>query len=42
MARLIDLDAFRLRVEAVVAARGNPEVQEFLEAWQRADQGKDD
>lgn len=42
MARLMDLDAFRLRVEAVAAAGANPEVQEFLEAWRRADQGKDD
>lgn len=42
MARLMDLDAFRPRVEAVAAAGENPEVQEFLEAWQRADQGKND
>lgn len=42
MARLMDLDAFRLRVEALAAAGANPEVQEFLEAWRRADQGKDD
>jgi predicted KAP-like P-loop ATPase len=42
MARLMDLDAFRLRVEAVAAAGLNPEVQEFLEAWRRADQGEDD
>lgn len=42
MARLIDLDAFRSRVEAVAAEGTNPEVQEFLEAWQRADQSADD
>lgn len=42
MARLIDLDAFRLRVEAVAAAGTIPEVQEFLEAWEHADRGKDD
>lgn len=42
MARLMDLDAFRSRVEAVAAAGGNPEIQEFLEAWHRADQGNDD
>lgn len=42
MARLIDLHAFRPRVEAVAAAAGNPEVQEFLEAWRRADKGGDD
>jgi hypothetical protein len=39
MARLMDLDAFRPRVEAVAAAGASPEVQEFLEAWQRADRG---
>jgi hypothetical protein len=42
MARLMDLDAFRPRVEAVAAAGENPEVQEFLEAWQHADQDKND
>lgn len=42
MARLLDLDAFRPRVEAVAAAGGNSEVLEFLEAWQRADRGDRD
>ncbi len=42
MARLMDLDAFRQRVEAVAAAGGGPEVQDFLKAWQRSDQGKSD
>ncbi|CAG4900540.1 hypothetical protein R54767_02647 [Paraburkholderia gardini] len=42
MARLLNLDAFRLRVEAVATAGAHPEVQEFLEAWQCADQGRDD
>ncbi|CAM2148415.1 protein of unknown function [Pararobbsia alpina] len=42
MARLIDLDAFRVRVESVAAAGASPEVREFLEAWQRADQGTRD
>uniref|UniRef100_UPI0023B07B5F KAP family P-loop NTPase fold protein n=1 Tax=Sedimenticola hydrogenitrophicus TaxID=2967975 RepID=UPI0023B07B5F len=42
MDRLMDLGAFRSRVEAVAAAGANPQVREFLEAWQRADQGKDD
>ena len=42
MDRLIDLDTFRSRVEAVAAAGTDPEVQEFLDAWQRAEQGKDD
>lgn len=42
MDRLMDLEAFRLRVEAVAAAGANPEVQEFLAAWQRADRGMDD
>lgn len=41
MARLIDLAAFRLRVEAVVTEAPSSEVQEFLEAWQRADQRGD-
>lgn len=39
MARLMDLDAFRPRVESVAVAGGSPEVQEFLEAWRRADRG---
>jgi len=42
MARLMNLDAFRARVEAVAAAGGNPEVQEFLEAWRRAYRGDRD
>lgn len=42
MARLMDLDSFRPRVEAVAAAGANREVQEFLEAWQRADRGDSD
>lgn len=42
MARLIDLDAFRPRVEAVAAADASPEVLEFLDAWQRADRGDRD
>ncbi|WP_259658879.1 KAP family P-loop NTPase fold protein [Burkholderia pseudomallei] len=42
MARLMDLDAFRVRVESVAAAGTSPEIQEFLEAWQRADQGTRD
>ncbi|MBT8766768.1 KAP family P-loop NTPase fold protein [Metapseudomonas boanensis] len=42
MAQLMDLDAFRPRVKAVAAVGTNPEVQEFLEAWQRADQDEDD
>jgi hypothetical protein len=39
MARLINLDGFQLRVEAFVAAGSSPEVEKFLEAWQRADRG---
>ncbi|MCA8070583.1 KAP family P-loop NTPase fold protein [Burkholderia vietnamiensis] len=42
MARLIDLEAFRARVEAIAAVGESPEVQEFLEAWQRADRGDRD
>jgi predicted KAP-like P-loop ATPase len=42
MARLLDLDAFRSRVEAVASTGQHPEVLEFLDAWQRAEQGKDD
>jgi predicted KAP-like P-loop ATPase len=37
MAGLIDLDAFRPYVEALVSAGEYPEVQEFVEAWRRAD-----
>ncbi len=42
MLRLIDLDAFLPRVEAVAAAGENPEVQEFLDAWRLADRGDRD
>ena len=42
MARLMNLNAFRPRVEAVAAAGASPEVKEFLEAWRRAEEGKDD
>lgn len=43
MARLMDLEAFRQRVEAAAAtAGGAPEVKEFLEAWRRADRGDRD
>jgi hypothetical protein len=42
MVRLIDLDAFRPRVETVAAAGKSPEVQEFLDAWQRATRGDRD
>jgi hypothetical protein len=42
MARLLNLEEFRLRVEAVAIAGAHPEAWKFLEAWQRADQGRDD
>jgi predicted KAP-like P-loop ATPase len=42
IARLTHLDAFRQRVEAVAAAGESPEVNEFLKAWQIAEQGKDE
>lgn len=42
MAQVMDLDAFRIRVEAVAAARSLPEAQEFLEAWDRANNGDSD
>lgn len=42
MIRLIDLDTFQPRVEAVAAAGGSPEVHEFLNAWRRADRGDRD
>lgn len=42
MARLLDLEAFRARVEAIAAVGESLEVQEFLEAWQRADRGDRD
>jgi predicted KAP-like P-loop ATPase len=41
MDRLIDLDLFRLRVEAVAATDVTPELRDFLEAWRRTEQGKD-
>lgn len=40
MAKLIDLDMFRPRVENIAVA--DPDVHEFLEAWLRAEQGYDD
>ena len=42
MGKLMDLDTFRSRVEAIATAGADPRVQEFLDAWQRADRGKDD
>jgi predicted KAP-like P-loop ATPase len=42
MGRLMDLAAFRPRVEEVAAESTNSEVKEFLEAWQRAERGDDD
>jgi hypothetical protein len=42
MARLIELSAFLPRVEAVAATGESPEVQEFLDAWRRADRGDRD
>jgi len=42
MARLMDVDAFRARVEEVAAAGSDSDVWEFLDAWQRADRGEDD
>lgn len=38
----IDIQAFRKRVEEVAAQGTSPEVQEFLDAWRRADRGDDD
>ncbi|NDO82717.1 hypothetical protein CJP72_18655, partial [Citrobacter sp. NCU1] len=42
MVKLIDLDKFRPRVEAVAADRADPELQEFLEVWKRIEQGQED
>lgn len=42
MVRLIDLDAFQPRVEAVAASGESSAVQEFLDAWRRADRGGSD
>ena len=40
MARLIDLEAFRARIETVAASAAEPTIAEFLEAWRRADRGE--
>lgn len=40
MAELIDLEAFRPRVEEIAVT--DPDVHEFLQAWLRAEQGHDD
>ncbi|WP_342706050.1 hypothetical protein OHZ10_36000 [Burkholderia arboris] len=40
MAGLMNLDAFWSRVESVAATGADPEIQEFMEAWRRADQGR--
>lgn len=40
IAKLIDLDVFRPRVEDIAVS--DPDVDEFLEAWRRAEQGHDD
>lgn len=37
--KLVDLAAFRKRVEEVAESGSMPEVVEFLDAWRRADQG---
>lgn len=42
MAQVIDLDKFKSRVETVAATGASPEVQLFLEAWQRAERGDRD
>lgn len=42
MVKLIDLDKFRPRVEAVAADRTDPELQEFLEVWKRTEKGQED
>lgn len=38
----VDIDVFRKRVEEVAATGLAAEVEEFLEAWQRADRGEQD
>lgn len=42
MAKLVNLELMRERAEAVVVGNEAPEVQEFLEAWRRADRGQSD
>lgn len=42
MGQLMDLESFRSRVESVATANESPQVQEFLEAWQRTDKGEGD
>lgn len=41
MASLLDIDAFRARVQALVSAGADPATQEFWEAWQKADRGEE-
>lgn len=40
--KFVDLDAFRKRVKEVASTGSTIEVVEFLEAWRRADSGKQD
>lgn len=42
VAQLTEIDEFRRRVEMVVAAGADSDLQVFWEAWQRAEQGYDD
>lgn len=42
MADLINLDAFRQRVQAVASVGKYPEIQQFLQAWRRADDAGED
>ncbi|MCZ2154943.1 MAG: KAP family NTPase [Bryobacterales bacterium] len=42
MEKLLDLEAFRKRVEEVAAAGNDPDVEAFLDAWRRADRGDRD
>lgn len=41
MARFVDLELLKARALAVAEGGDAPQVQEFLEAWQRAEQGED-
>lgn len=41
MARLVDLEAFRARVETFAKTSGDADVSEFLDAWRRSDEGKE-
>lgn len=41
IARLTDVDAFRARVESLAASSKSEDLEDFLDAWRRAERGED-